>query len=85
MESDIFWINLDKKLKILLLLCFIVLLVVMRVYKMDSCDLIKEDTQGLNQGQVVSLYYEKCLKQYKVSYDNPNGNFNFSNLTILQP
>lgn len=69
----------DKILKIAIVILLIVLLIVMRVYKLDSCDLIKEKTEGLGQGQVVSLYYEKCLSEYRVKLNESSLN----NISII--
>lgn len=71
--------RLDKILKIVLIFVLIILLVVMRVYKLDSCDLIKDKIGNLNQGQIVSIYYDKCLSDYKVKLNETS----YSNISIL--
>jgi len=64
MNSDTI-LKIDKALKIAILLALLVLLICIRVYKLDSCDLLDEQLGGATQGEVVGIYYDKCLEDYK--------------------
>jgi len=76
--------KIDKYLKVILILVLIVLLITMRVYKLDSCDLIKEKTNGMSQAQIVNAYYGECLINYRSQMEQTFTSFN-NTLTVLKP
>ena len=75
--------KIDKILKIAIFVAFLCLLIFMRVYKLDSCDLCKMEIDGskVNQAQFMKLYYNECLKQYYIPA-NRDSMFNFTIINI---
>jgi hypothetical protein len=76
--------RLDNLLKTLVFILLLVLLITIRVYKLDSCDLIRDKTEGLSQANIVNNYFDTCLKDYRIKLDNPllskSINFSIKNL-----
>lgn len=84
-NQDSLLIKANRILKICILIGMLLLLILIRAYKLDSCDkceLLIENKQ-VNQETFINYYWKTCLEQYKTKlkpYDYFNNvTINFSN------
>ena len=80
-QQDTTLLKIDKTLKISILLLFIVLLILMRSYKLDSCDLCEFEakSQKASQPEFMSYYFDECLERYKIDVTSIVLNFSLAN------
>jgi len=71
----------DVYLKIMLFIAFVLLLILIRIYKTGDCDLcnIRINETSVNQEQFMNYYFDECLSAYRITLEPINY---FNNLTI---
>ena len=79
--------KINTLLKIAILIVFLVVLVEIRMFKLDNCDKCKLEVNNtlLSQGGLVNLYFDKCLSGYssiKQTNDYTNITLNLTNIKI---
>jgi hypothetical protein len=73
--------RIEKNINYAILITVVVLLIFVRVYKVDSCDLCKPFINDSTQDRVVTDYINNCLKK---TPEITQQNFSFSNINITR-
>lgn len=81
-RADFILREIDKYFKIAILFAFLILLILIRFYRLDSCDLCKIEINNtiVNQNEFMSYYWDKCMSIYRINLTSP---YNISKVRLI--